>query len=122
MTCNNPSEISWANVDPDLYHHKGSLGHIELNYIDTGNTDLTHLPLDKMAAILEDDNFKCIFLNQNDRIPIRISLKFVSRSPIDNITALFLLMAWCRPGDKPLTEPMLTHFIDAYMRHSGEIS
>ena len=49
---------------------------------------LTHLPLDKMAAILADDNFKCIFLNENDRIRIPISLKFVPRSPIDNKPAL----------------------------------
>ena len=32
----------------------------------------SHLPLDKMAAILADDTFKCIFLNENDRIPIQI--------------------------------------------------
>ena len=30
-----------------------------------------------MAAMLADDNFKYILLNENDRIPIRISLKFV---------------------------------------------
>ena len=36
-------------------------------------------PLDKMAAILADDNFKCIFLNGNDRILIQILLKSVSR-------------------------------------------
>ena len=29
---------------------------------------LTHLPLGKMAAILADDNLKCIFLNKNDRL------------------------------------------------------
>ena len=28
-------------------------------------------------------------------------------------------MAWRRPGDKPLSEPMLTQFTDAYMRHKG---
>ena len=37
-----------------------------------------------MAAILADDNFKCILVNESDRIPIRISLKFVPWSPIDN--------------------------------------
>ena len=37
-----------------------------------------------MAAILADDNFKCFFLNENDRIAIRISLKIVPKSPIDN--------------------------------------
>ena len=79
--------------------------------------DITHLPLDKMADILADDNFKCIFLNENDRILIRISLKFVSRSPIDNKTALVQVMAWRQISDKPLPEPMLTQFTDAYMRH-----
>ena len=78
---------------------------------------LTHLPLDKMAAILADDNFKCIFLNENDRISIRISLKFVPSSPIDNKPALVQVMAWRRRGDKPLPELMLTQFTDAYMRH-----
>ena len=43
-----------------------------------------HPHLDKMAAVLADDIFKCISLNENDRIPIQSSLKFVPRSPIDN--------------------------------------
>ena len=37
-----------------------------------------------MAAMLAADNFKCIFLNENDRNPIRISLKFVPKNQIDN--------------------------------------
>ena len=75
-----------------------------------------------MAAISADDNFKCIFLNENDRIPIRISLKFVSRSPIDNTPALVQVMAWRQTCDKPLPELMLTQFTGAYMRHYGEMS
>ena len=70
-----------------------------------------------MAATLADNNFKCIFLIENDRIPIQFSLKFVPRSPIDNKPALVQVMAWCRTGDKPLSEPMLTQFTDTYMRH-----
>ena len=69
-----------------------------------------------MAAILADNNFKCIFLNKNDRIPIRISLKYVPSTPIDNKPALFKVMACRQTGDKPLSELMLTQFIDAYMR------
>ena len=69
-----------------------------------------------MAAILADDNFKCIFLNENDRIPIRISLRFVPRSSIDNKLALVQVMAWCRTSDKPLPELMQTQFNDAHMR------
>ena len=37
-----------------------------------------------MAAILADDIFKCIFMNENVRILIQISLKFVPKGPIDN--------------------------------------
>ena len=70
-----------------------------------------------MAAILTDDIFKHIFFNENVRISIQISLKFVPNGPIDNKSALVQVIAWRRTGDKPLPEPMLTQFIDAYMRH-----
>ena len=53
-----------------------------------------------------DDILKCIFLKENVWIPIKISLKFVWKSPINNIPALVQIMAWRRPGDKPLSEPM----------------
>ena len=69
---------------------------------------LTHLPLDKMAAVWADDIFKWISLNKNDSIQIQISLKFVPKSPIDNKSALVQVMAWCRTGNKPLPEPMMT--------------
>ena len=54
-----------------------------------------------------DDIFKWIFLNENVRILITISLKFVPKVPINNIPALVQIMAWRRPGDKPLSEPMM---------------
>ena len=60
-----------------------------------------------MAAILADDIFKCIFLNENDIIRISFSLKFVSRSLIHNKPALIQVMAWRQTADKPLSEPML---------------
>ena len=77
----------------------------------------THLPLDKMAAIFADDNFKCIFLNENHRILNQISLKFVPKGSIYNIPALVQIMAWRQIGDKSFSEPMLTRFTGAYMRH-----
>ena len=70
-----------------------------------------------MAAILADDIFKCIFLNEKYRISIKIPLKFVPMNLIDNKLALVQVMAWRRTGDKPLPEPMMTQIIDAYMRH-----
>ena len=56
-----------------------------------------------------DDIFKCIFLNENVWIPIKISMKFVPKGPINNIPALVQIMAWGRPGDKPLSELMMVN-------------
>ena len=58
---------------------------------DDGEINLS--PMDKMAAILADDIFKCIFMNESYRIPIQISLKFVARSPIDDKPGLVQVMA-----------------------------
>ena len=74
-----------------------------------------------MSAISADDIFKWIFLNENSRIPIQISLKFVHKSPTDNKPVLVQVMAWRRTGDKPLPEPMMTQFTDAYAA-LGEMS
>ena len=60
-----------------------------------------------MAAIFADDPLKRIFLNVTLRIVINISLKFVTKGQINNIPALDQIMAWRRPGDKPLSEPMM---------------
>ena len=54
-----------------------------------------------------DDIFKCIFLNENVWISIRISLKFVPWGPNNNFQALVQIMAWRRPGAKPLPELMM---------------
>ena len=85
-------------------------------HVDRSNTPIAKM-CQNMVSILEDDNFKCIFLNESDRIPIPISLTFDPRSSVDNKPALVQVMAWHRTGDKPLPEPILAHFTDAYMRH-----
>ena len=54
-----------------------------------------------------DDIFKCIFLNENVWILIKISFNFVPKGPINNIPALVQVMAWCRPGAKPLSKPLM---------------
>ena len=43
-----------------------------------------------------DDIFKCIFVNDNVWISLKIWLKFVPRVPINNIPAMVQIMAWCR--------------------------
>ena len=58
-----------------------------------------------------DNVFKCIFLNENVWILFKISLKFVPKGPINNIPSLVQVMAWRRPGDKPLSEPMMVSLL-----------
>ena len=58
-----------------------------------------------------DGIFKWIFLNENLWISIEISLKFVPRGLITNIPALVQTVAWRRPGDKPLSKPMMVNLL-----------
>ena len=54
-----------------------------------------------------DNIWRCIFLNENVWISIVISQKFVPKGLINNIPALIQIMAWCRPGNKSLFEPLM---------------
>ena len=61
---------------------------------------LTHRSLEKNENFFfADDTFKWIFVNENGRISIKLSLKFVPKSPINNTPALVQTMAWRRPGE-----------------------
>ena len=69
-----------------------------------------------------DDIFNCIILKENVLISLNISLKFVPKVRINNIPALIQIMAWRRPGGKPLSEPRAACLPDAFMRHSVSMS
>ena len=56
---------------------------------------------------------KRIFVKENIWISNKIWLKYIPCGQIDSMSALVQIMAWRRPGDKPLSEPMLTQFTDA---------
>ena len=64
-----------------------------------------------------DESFKRIFVNDTDFISIKKSLKFIPKGPVNNKVAFVQVRTLHRTGDKPLPEPMLTKFTDAYMRH-----
>ena len=55
-------------------------------------------------------------------ILIQISLKFVPKRPINNNPARVEIVDWRWIGNKYLSEPLLTQFTDAYMRHYGEMT
>ena len=54
-----------------------------------------------------DDIFKRIFMHENVWTLRKISLNCVPKVPINNILALVQIMAWRRPGNKPLSEPIM---------------
>ena len=99
ITCNTSTEI-WVLIQCSFcITSKGNLS-VEIRQLNT-------LRLRENGCSFQDDIFKCIFLNENVWNSIKISLKFVPKGPINNIPALVQIMAWCRPGDKPLSEPMM---------------
>ena len=73
----------------------------------SGFNALNILKLRQNCCNFAEDIFKCIFLNENVRIFLKISLKFVPKVQISNIPALVQIMASRWPGDKPLSEPMM---------------
>ena len=102
------------------YESNGQVAHQASTYF---KILLTHSGQDKMAATLADDIFiKCIFLNEDVWISIRVSLKIVPEVPIYNKPALVQIMAWCLTGGKPLSEPMMAYFTDRHIHASLDLN
>ena len=100
-----------AMVADDQVRRQGisSFSHNHMEYSSLSTRRVNTLRLRQNGRHLADDIFKCIFLNENVLIIIKFSLTLVPRGWINNIPALIQIMAWRRPGDKPLTEPMMVN-------------
>ena len=93
------SEVQWQSPEGSRIRHQ--LLNSDWKVI------LTHWGRDKMDAISQTTFSSAFLFNENVWITIKNSLKIVPKGPINNIPALVQIMAWRRPGDKPLSEPML---------------
>ena len=89
--------------------------HIEKHFLNT-------LGPWKNGPHFTDDTFKCIFWNENVGISIKISLKFVPKGPINNIPALFQVMAWCQPLPEPMKVTLMTHIYVTWPQWINEYS
>ena len=69
-----------------------------------------------------DEIFKCVFLNENVWILIKVSLKFVPKGPINIIAAFVQIMAWHGPGDEPLSELMMVKLLSLKFVPKGSVS
>ena len=67
-----------------------------------------------------EDTFKHILFNENVRISITISLKFVPKGPIDNMPALVQIMPWRQPWHRAITSTKfdlpLVRFSDLHLK------
>ena len=75
---------------------------------------LTHLSLDKMPDISQMTFSNAFIRIKKAVLAIKIPLTFVPKGPTNNNPASVQIMAGRRLGDKPLSEPMMTRFTDAY--------
>ena len=67
---------------------------------------LTHWGRDRMDAISQTTISSAFSWMKMFELR-SISLRIVPKGSINTILALVQIMAWCRPGDKPLSEPMM---------------
>ena len=65
---------------------------------------LTHWSMAKWTQFCWWFFFKCLFLEENSRLLIWISLKFVRRFPIDNESWMIKVMASCRTSTESLSD------------------
>ena len=88
------------SVGTRISEHDMQVMHLSLSH-KAGNP-LTHW----VREYFPDDIFKCIILNENIWILIKI-LSFIPKVRINVIPALVQMIAWCLPGDKPFSESMM---------------
>ena len=109
------SALSYYFSEPILINKNHQWNHAELqmSYIATyprGQWVNTLRPRRNLQHFT-DDIFKRIFFNENVRIPINNSLKFLPKGPVNNIPLWVQIMVWRRPGAKPLSEPMMVSLL-----------
>ena len=68
---------------------------------------ISHIEAETRWSSFRRRHFQVHFVEWNAWISITISLKFVPKGAINNIPSLVQIKAWRRPGDKPLSEPMM---------------
>ena len=110
-----PRQISRNWFDRNVTMSKVLILYFELEYV-RPFVFINSCPRRQNGHHFSDDIYICIFVNEKCCIFIKKLLTFVPKGPINNNPVLVQIMAWRRIGDKPLSEPIMTQFTDAYMR------
>ena len=114
------SNTDWGNAAPSHFLNHCFSSQDPWCHMALSHNELTHWGGDKMATISQTTLSNAFSSLKMLRVLIKIWLKFVPKGPINNIPALVKIMAWRRPGDKPLSEPMMIRLLTA-MRHSASM-
>ena len=104
--------ILWLWMTPPL---------ARLDLLCHGNININALKPEQNGRHFCRNNFQMRYLRERYFLLIHISLKFVPRCPIDNMSALVQVMACHMLSAKPLPEAVMTQFIDAYMHHKASM-
>ena len=91
-------------IAPSIYLYQSMTCQLEPHELTPQNFSFNTLRPRQYGCHFADGIFKCILLN-------KISLKFAPKGPIIIIPTLVQIMAWCRPSDKPLSEPMTVNLL-----------
>ena len=82
----------------------------------------SHWGLREIAATLQIYIFKCILFNGIVCTLIQITLKFLPRTPVDNMLVLVQVVAWHRTNGKLLADAVLTNMYVAIWRQQATMS
>ena len=83
---------------------------------------LTHWGPDKMACISRTSLTNQFLWMKILEFWLKFQWTLSIKGPINDILALVHIMAWCRKGDKSLSEPRMDKVYDTYIRHSASMN
>ena len=81
------------------------------NVLSDSSGTLTHCGRDKMAAIFQTTFSNAFSWMKMFKLRLRFYWSLFQKGPLNNIPALVQIMAWRRPGDKPLSEAMMASIL-----------
>ena len=90
--------ILWLYSNADFYHGPAPASRRTLCDVEECDIafQINTLKPRRNGRHFADDILKCIFLDENVCILIKISFKFLSNGPINTTVALVQIMVWCR--------------------------
>ena len=103
---------SWSSITgsswPSLIGRARWCLYVTVDWVSSVNK---HIEDETKWPIFHRWHFKGILLNENIWSSINISLKSLLKGPFNNILSLVQIIAWHRPGYKPLSGPMMVSLL-----------